>query len=406
LRLSRTPFRPLFHSLVVLSILLASVIYSPCFSRDLKQEFRPDAKVKAVQIIVLEDTTLEKLRPRLRTWREAGFNTVILRAFHLPEDRIHGPAALHAYRHSQGVYFTTNEAPVIMDLITPFAVICREEGLKPFAWMVTRDARFGMSKLPPEIMYYPPSDALRPTPHLDVLDPAVLSYLENLFADLGRTGVEGILLQDDLTSRMAEGFTEGNLRRYMEETGDNVAPYRYLKRITDHDGQSYLKSDPNFDRWIRWKTRHLVNAARRLQHAVTAAAPGTALVMNQMYEVLTDPENGRLWLSQDLEKSLREGPPYAAVMLYHRQMQEELGLNRADTFNLIQESLNGVSGKMNNPRVILKFQTRDWSTGKTVPPEDLLSILKTAWKGRWSLAFIPPPTEEQLRAIGPVLRGK
>ena len=103
-----------------------------------------------------------------------------------------------------------------------------------------------------------------------------------------------------------------------------------------------------------------------------------------------------------MERELRE----AQVRRHHRQMQEELGLNRADTFNLIQESLNGVSGKMNNPRVILKFQTRDWSTGKTVPPEDLLSILKTAWKGRWSLAFIPPPTEEQLRAIGPVLRGK
>jgi hypothetical protein len=399
------PFRLLFHSLAVLLLFFASVIAAQCVSSGLKHTFPHAVKLKAVQILVLEDATLEELRPRLRSWREAGFDTVILRAFHLPGDRAHGPAALLAGDDTQGVYFPTSEAPVIMDIMSPFAAICRDEGLKPFAWMVTRDARFGKSRLPSEIIYYPPSGILRPTPHLDVLDPEVLSYLERLFSDLGRTGVEGILLQDDLASRMTEGFTAGNLLRYREETGDDLSPYHHLKRITDQDGRSYLRATPAFYGWVYWKTRHLVFVARRLQDAVTAAAPETALVMNQMYEALTDPENGRLWLSQDLGTTIREGPPYAAVMLYHRQMQNELGLSLSDTFGLIRQSLNALPIELNSPRIILKFQTHDWTKGKTVPPEDLLSALMTVRDGEWSLAFFPPPTEEQMKTIEPVLKG-
>lgn len=405
MRLSKTPFRLLFHSFSALSILLASVLTAQCVARGLKPAFPTAAKIKAIQIVVLEDATLEELRPMLRAWREAGFDTAVLRAFHLPGDRPHGPAAFLATDESQGVYFPTDQAPVIMDLMTPFAAICREEGLKAFAWMVTRDARFGESGLPSEMIYHPPSGAIRPIPRLDVIDPGVLEHLEVLFSDLARTGIDGILLQDDLSSRIVEGFTEGNIQRYMEETGDAVPPYRHLKQVTAQDGRSYLKAAPAFDRWVRWKTRRLVNVARRLQDAVTEAVPGTALVMNQMYETLTDPVNGRLWLSQDLRISLREGPPYAAVMLYHRQMQDELGLGLADTFDLVRESLDGLSGRVNTSRIILKFQTRDWATGKSIPPEDLLSALMTAWDGEWSLALVPPPTEEQLKRLAPVLRG-
>ncbi len=56
-------------------------------------------------------------------------------------------------------------------------------------------------------------------------------------------------------------------------------------------------------------------------------------------------------------------------------------------------------------RVILKFQTRDWNTGSALPAADLVSALKTAAHGGWSLALVPPPTEEQLRVISPILRG-
>jgi biofilm PGA synthesis lipoprotein PgaB len=307
---------------------------------------------------------------------------------------------------AQGVYFPTDRVPVIMDLLTPFVAICREEGLRPFAWMVTRDARLGVSDLAPEFAYHPKSATLRPTPRLDILDPDVLEHLEGLFTDLARTGVAGILLQDDLSSRMVEGFTEGNLHRYREDTGDVVRPYLYLEQVTAEDGRPYLKAAPGFGRWVRWKTNRLVAVASHLQDVATAVFPGAVLLMNQMYEALTDPENGLLWLSQDMRTSLQDGPVYVSVMLYHRQMQEELDLALPEILEMVQESLDGLSDKVNHRhRIVLKFQTRDWRTGRPVPPEDLLSALMTAWGGDWSLVLVPPPTEEQLRIIGPVFKG-
>lgn len=354
----------------------------------------------------MEGDSEDQIRARLRSYREAGFDTVILRAFHLPGDRPHLIAADTIREGASGVYYQTSKVPVIYDLFEPFVRLCREENIRPFAWMVTRKAAFGNTSLPRDRIYITDEGKFRQTGDLDILDPLTWDYLEELFVDLAKTGVEGILLQDDLSSRMQEGFTESNIIRFMEETGAFEPPYEHLSMTTVDDGRKYLTAGKGFNKWIRWKTEILVNAARSLQEACTSAYPGTMLVMNQMYETVTDPENGRLWLSQDLRLSLKIGPAYSAVMLYHRQMQDELGMPLSDTLEMLYSSLEKLSGKIAaRNRVILKFQTRDWKTGQLVPADDLISTMLTAWGGGWSVAFVPPPDEEQLRAIAEVLRG-
>jgi hypothetical protein len=112
-------------------------------------------QIKAVQILILPGSEMEDFRPQLRQYRAAGFDTAILRAFHLPGDRPHGPAADSIGNIFSGVYFPTETAPFIKDLITPFVVLCREEGIRPFAWMVTRDARFDNLRLTRDGVYNP-----------------------------------------------------------------------------------------------------------------------------------------------------------------------------------------------------------------------------------------------------------
>jgi len=355
-------------------------------------------RIQAVQIILLEGESVEDLRPSLRNWKKAGFDTVVLRAFHLPGDRPHGPVADSAAKTSQGVYFPTGLAPLVADLFTPFVSLCREEGIRPFAWMVTRQAGFGREDLPRDAVLDPATRQIRQGDSLDILDETVCTYLEGLFSDLAATGVEGILLQDDLALRMTEGFSTSALARYREETGDPVPPQLYLS-VQDGEERRSIMARSDFDRWTRWKTSNMASFGRRLERAAQKTRPGTVVVMNLMYEALTDPENGRLWLSQDLEVSLRSGPSRAAVMLYHRQMQEELGLPFPDVLRQVREALERVGSSVHQPRVVLKFQTRDWNTSETVPREDLLATLMTAWDGKWSVAFVPPPTEEQLRAM-------
>ncbi len=358
-------------------------------------------------MLVLRADDVEGMREEIAGYRAAGFDTVILRAFHMPGDRVHGPVRLESgveTRTLEGVYFRSGQAPLIMDLVAPLVKICHELNMKAWAWMVTRKAGFSNAGLPTDVDFSVEEGRFYPTTDLDILNTSVQPYLEALFSDLARTGVDGILLQDDMVSRMGQGFTRSNLANYRKDTGDPYPPYRYLETTTGDDGRTYLKARSGFTRWIRWKTSRIVSLARRLEEAARRVNPGIHLALNQTYEAVTDPENGKLWLSQDLRHALGAGPSYAALMLYHRQIQDELGVRFRDVLDLVDDSLSGLAGLLEQrSRVILKFQTRDWRTGEPVPPEDLLSALLTAWGRGWSVALVPPPVEEQLHGVATIL---
>ncbi len=404
MRPSKTLSRQFFHSLTAVSLLWL-LLPPACVSPGKGPGRQTVERIRAVQVLILEGESLEDLRPHLRSWRDAGFNTVIFRAFHLAGDRYHGPAFEFPPGRSQGVFFPTNRAPVNKDLVTPIVENCREERLRPFAWMVTRRAVNSQEELPRDEIFDPENGRFLPGETLDILDAANHRYLEGLFTDLAATGVDGILLQDDLALRMTEGFTASALDRFSAETGNRTPPYRHLFTV-ENEGKRYVKAGTGFDAWTRWKTGNIAALAHQLENAVAKVNPGTVLIMNQMYETFIDPENARLWLSQDLDIALEAGASYVAVMLYHRQMQEELSLGLAETLELVRGALEKHGRKLDQRRVILKFQTRDWATADPVPPEDLLAALMTAWDGEWSLALIPPPTEEQMLAIRAVMRGR
>ncbi|UCF30289.1 MAG: hypothetical protein JSV26_09500 [bacterium] len=363
------------------------------------------SRVRAVQVLVIEEKDIPSIRSRLRLYRRAGFDTVIVRSFHLPGDRPHLPAG-PVPSGAQGVYFPTERAPVIQDIISPFAAVCREEGMKVYAWMVTRKARFGNPSIPRDVLFDPEDRTLRTNSDLDILNAAVEPYLQGLFMDLAATGVDGILLQDDLASRMTEGFSVTNLDRYRKETGETSLPYRHLRSVRGEDGRRYLRADRRFQPWIGWKTKRILALARKLEESATAANRDIKVAINLTYETITDPENGRLWLAHDLKSALRDGPTYTAVMLYHRQIQEELGLGLPGVLALLERSLAAAEGHLEHrTRIILKFQTQDWRTGQPVPPGELMNALTSLWDRGWSIAFVPPPTPEQLPGIRQVLGG-
>ena len=348
------------------------------------------ARVKAVQVLVIDDPDMESTRLWLRRYRKAGFNTVIIRTFHLRGDRPHLPAG-PVTPDTEGVYFQTDRAPVIKDILSPFTDICRQEGLRVYAWMVTRNARFGNEALPGDVSYDPAEGTLGRNPDLDIMDPAVEAYLKALFKDLAATGVDGILLQDDLASRMTQGFTVGNLNRYRRETGETSLPYRHLKTVHAEDGRTYLRAGSGFEPWVRWKSGRITSLARELENVVRTVNPRVRVAINLTYEALTDPDNGRLWLSHDLPLALKDGPTYAAVMLYHQQIQEELGMELPEVLALLERSLKDLEGTIEHrTRIILKFQTRDWTTGRPVQPDELMSALLTSWGRGWSIALVPP----------------
>ncbi len=363
-------------------------------------------RMKGVQILVLESRDIEGLRSEIETYKNAGFDTIILRAFHLTGDRLHGPAAGSdgPAMPSEGVYFPTDRAPLLMDIIGPFVRISHELNMKAFAWMVTRKAAFSAGNLSTDVKFSTTEGRFYQSGDLDILSSDVMPYLTGLFKDLAATGVDGILLQDDMVSRMGDGFTRANITRYMKDTGDLVPPYRHLQTKTGDDGRTYTVAKRRFSRWVRWKTSRLVSLARSLEQSARSVNPGIQLAQNLTYEAVTDPDNGRLWLSQDLRQALEVGPSYSALMLYHRQIQDELQMGFTEVLEMVDDSLSGLERRLEQrSRVILKFQTRDWKTGATVPTEDLQSALLTVWGGGWSIVLVPPPDKEQLSGVAAML---
>ena len=81
----------------------------------------------------------------MKELKNAGVNTIIFRVFQNKGDR--GYKFVTA-RHEEGVYFKTENAPVVDDILGKVAEMVHRNGLEIFAWMTTRYAQYGLEASP------------------------------------------------------------------------------------------------------------------------------------------------------------------------------------------------------------------------------------------------------------------
>ncbi len=81
----------------------------------------------------------------MKELKNAGVDTVILRVFQNRGDRTY-PFAVG--KREEGVYFKTEFAPVVDDLLGKLTEIVHRNGLEIFAWMTTRYANYGLEGSP------------------------------------------------------------------------------------------------------------------------------------------------------------------------------------------------------------------------------------------------------------------
>ena len=70
---------------------------------------------------------------------------LIIRVFQNKRDRIYRFVTAD---HEEGVYFKTEYAPVVDDILGKVAEIVHRNGLEIFAWMTTRYANYGLDGRP------------------------------------------------------------------------------------------------------------------------------------------------------------------------------------------------------------------------------------------------------------------
>lgn len=379
-----------------------AMVYPP------KKELPGTRRLLGAQILVFRSKDYKELNHAMMQLKKAGVNTIMVRAFQNHGDRIYGFARP---QHKVGAYFQTAYAPVVDPVLGRIVSIAHGCGLKVFAWMETRK----MPLLLPNpqsckaVSYCFETAGFQPMSSMwSIFDDAVRTAIKGLFSDVARSGVDGILIQDDLIMYRQEDFSEKAMTQFEKETNKRLNPQELFRDVfRDQEGRwcvSYYSD--TFWTWACWKNQKLLELARQLIRSARTVNPQIEIAMNFMYESLTAPRNALAWMSQSLAEATKLPIDYYAIMAYHRQMRQELGLSEEAAYDQISNMTARALRLVDNPhKILMKVQMTDWKTRKQIPPYEASKVFESINdQGQVSLAFIPYSPSTPLAIIGSYYR--
>lgn len=368
-----------------------------------KEDLPATPRMLGAQVLVFRSQDYKQVELVIMNLKQAHVNTVIVRAFQSLGDRLYRFARPQC---KEGVYFETSHAPVVDPLLTRIVSIGHRHGLRVFAWVQTR--KMPLCLPDPEgskaLAYRFETRSLQPMHMWSIFDEAVETGLRGLYEDVAKSGVDGILIQDDLIMYQFEDFSPKAAAQFEEETGNKLHPDALYSGVFQ-DAKGHwcvsLYSD-TFWIWARWKNQKLLNLARKLIEAAKVVNPDIQFAMNFMYESVTDPRNALAWLSQSLAEATKLPIDYYAIMAYHRQMEKELQLSEAAAYRKISAMTATLLKLMDDPyKILMKVQMTDWKTLRQISPYEANQVFERINdQGRVSLAFIPYSPKFPLQVIG------
>jgi uncharacterized lipoprotein YddW (UPF0748 family) len=356
---------------------------------------KPVNKVRrriSAQIFYLDAKNLEEVEKKVKKLKSAGIDTLIFRVFQYKGGQIY-PFATPG--HEEGVYFKTEHAPVVDDVLGKLAEIVHRNGLEIFAWINTRYASYGPDNNPKYLCkrYNFETKKVEVARGLNLFHPDVLKRLEGLFRDLGRYPIDGILFQDDLILKHNEDFSIDASRAFLKEFGFFPHPdLFYVEPYKSDNGKYYVRAyTDRFWSWANWKSRWLMNTALRLMTAARESNPNLQFGINLYYETVLNHSNSVAWFSQSISEALGKGFDYYALMAYHRQTMKELNMDRKKAIDLMGEVSEKAVKAIGDPsRVMMKVQILDWKGYEVIPKGEVEEVLSAVLNhGGVSLAFVP-----------------
>jgi len=370
-------------------------------------KLQKEERTVAVQVLLIDCKNLDELDERMQKLRASGVNTLIFRVFHNKGDRFYSFADAN---NERGVYFKTKHAPVVNDILADVARVSHKNGIKIFAWMTTRYADYGVEH---KREWHATAYDLKKKRYvrakgLNLFKREVKNHLINLYRDLAAYNIDGILFQDDLVLKHAEGFSFDARRAFARESGQMPDPgMLYRKVVENSNGKMMVTSYGDlFWEWSRWKSRNLMSLASEIMTESKAINSEIKFAINLMYEAALKPREALAWLSQDLEEAVKTGFDYYAIMAYHIQMGEELGLEGEKLYSALARLVENALSKIDDPeKLIIKLQIADWKSKKRVSHNEINRILKIVKaKGNTSIAFVPYYGRFDFNKLSPSLK--
>ncbi len=367
---------------MILKIILFSVISLPC----------PDTvsalqkPMIGAQISVLEGDNWLACEEYFLELKKLGYNTIILRVFHNHGDRFHGMVKDSHRKHIQeGVYFNTDRAPVISDILTPACKNAQRAGLKIFAWMTTLKANYNRSSKPQVLSFNENLGTI--TPENNLLDPQApenIDFLKQLFKDLAAYPIDGILLQDDLILRHNQGFERQN-----HTIVPNPKDIYRLKGRTHTEISAYKAPFHNWRRQQALKLQHLAN---EIFTTCRSLKPNILCAQNIHYELLYNADWGRDWFACTLESMAASKADYLMIMAYQERIRRELELPFEELSpTMLKIFKNGLLNE--KERIIFKFETPNQKGSRQERGKSIASLEETCQSARrmgWQDIILTP----------------
>ncbi len=346
-----------------------------------------DKRIMGFQVLLFSSKTESGLADEMKRIAATGADTVIVRVFHNKTDRFY---PFVTPRTDSGVYFETDRAPVVADALTPMIRAARLNGLDIWAWMTTKYAAWGQDRY--RLFAYDFSKkTIIPAFGRDLFDDREVADLVALYQDLAAYDIDGILFQDDLVLHHNEGMGESAERLY----GTPIRPGTfYIEPYRSSDGKKYYTRGYTdaFWEWSRFKASRLAAVEQAIIEGTRRARPDLKFAVNLSYESVTRPDMALAWLSQDIEKFLKNGTDYVFIMAYHRQIMKEKGLSDPDEAGgLMREIVSRAIPAAGEPsRVGIKLQVMDWETRRPIAADELrLTASRLGRIDTISLIFVP-----------------
>jgi hypothetical protein len=360
-------------------------------------------RLLAAQVLLFNCRSYEEVEGCIMGLSDAGVNTVIVRCFQNKGDSLYGFARP---RCQVGVYFDTEHAPVVDPLLEKIVAIGHRHGLRVFAWMETRKMPLGLPD--PEdskaLRYNFERRTMEPISMWSIFDGRVAERLVGLYRDVVRTGVDGVLFQDDLIMYQYEDFSPRAVTVFEQEVGEVLSPRALYRTVFKNSSGRWCVREysDTFWTWSRWKNQKLLELARRLIRSARGVNPRLQFALNFMYESVTHPKKAMAWLSQNIEESKRFPIDFYAIMAYHRQIKKELCLSEEVVYEKIATMTANLLKRIDEPhKILMKIQIWDWDTRKHIPSYEVDEVLRRInSQGRVSLAFVPYSTKLPFDVIG------
>ncbi|MFA9409168.1 MAG: poly-beta-1,6-N-acetyl-D-glucosamine N-deacetylase PgaB [Candidatus Dadabacteria bacterium] len=318
--------------------------------------------IRAAQVFHSDANNYAEFEREVIRMKHLGVNIMIFRVFGNKGDRIYKFANPNS---DIGVYFKTTHSPVIDDVLGKVTKIAHKHGIKVFAWMTTRHAIYDAEEDVWDSEYSFSEMDYKTLPKLDLFNDQAVWRLQQLYADLAKYPIDGVLIQDDFVMRHMEGFGTEARVQYLSQYNkllDAKNMYTELELKDNGRVKRIIYSD-EFWQFQGWKNAQLILVADELIKILKEANPRLEVALNVSYELFHNPKNALAWFAHD--KILAKKFNYVAVMAYQDQMMKELGVSLDEAGDLIKENTDKAIEAMGSPeRVIMKIQTIDWDTSK------------------------------------------